>query len=238
MTPTQTATIVFTDIVGSTELAVKLGHDAFEEFRRSHFESLRLAASIHHGSEIKSTGDGLVFAFSSASEAVASTIRMQQAVHAARRDVAEHNVRIGASCGETYRDGNDIFGISVVEAARLCATASPGQILVSELVVGLIRGLTFKLIPVGELTLKGLPDQIAAFAVDWAPRGRSDDLIPLPPKISPAPRFGLYGRAHEQALVAESWEAAKQGQRRLSLLSGEPGIGRDSACDRSWPDCA
>src|SRR5215831_7804504 len=112
MIRTETATVVFTDLVGSTELSVRLGHDAYEAVRRSHFDSLRLAASVHQGNEIKSTGDGLVFAFSSAGEALACMIRMQQTVDAAGcRHIEGPTIRIGASSGETSRDGNDIFGI-------------------------------------------------------------------------------------------------------------------------------
>ena len=224
---TQTTTIVFTDLVGSTELAIRLGHDAYEAMRRTHFELLRLAALVHQGSEIKSTGDGLVFAFTSAAEAVASMIRMQQVVTlAAQQGGGEPRVRIGASVGETNRDGNDIFGIAVVEAARLCAAALPGQILVSGLIPGLIRGLEFKFGPVGEFALKGLPDQILACTVEWTPREASDDIIPLPPKLSPVPRFGVYGRAREQAIIEQCWKAARQGQRQVVLLAGEPGIGK------------
>src|SRR5688572_13174430 len=80
MIRTETATIVFTDIVGSTERSIQLGHQAYEAIRSSHFDALRLAAAVHLGREIKSTGDGLVFAFASAGEAVASMIKMQQAV--------------------------------------------------------------------------------------------------------------------------------------------------------------
>jgi class 3 adenylate cyclase/tetratricopeptide (TPR) repeat protein len=226
MIRTQTTTVVFTDLVGSTELAVRLGHDAYEAMRRTHFESIRLAALVHQGSEIKSTGDGLVFAFVSAAEAVAGMIRMQQAVNRAARRGGEPRVRIGASVGETNRDGNDIFGIAVVEAARLCAAALPGQILVSGLIPGLTRGLEFKFGPVSEFALKGLPDRISACAVEWAPRETSDDIIPLPPKLSPLPSFGVYGRAREQAIIEQCWNAAKVGQRQVALLAGEPGIGK------------
>jgi class 3 adenylate cyclase/tetratricopeptide (TPR) repeat protein len=227
MIRTETATVVFTDLVGSTELSVRLGHDAYEAVRRSHFDSLRLAASVHQGSEIKSTGDGLVFSFASASEALACTIRMQQATDlAARRNSEAPKIRIGASSGETNRDGNDIFGISVVEAARLCAAASPGQILVSDLVRGLTRGLGYKLERVGELALKGLPDAVTAFEVRWLPREESADAIALPPKIAPVPALGLYGRAAEQAVLERGWSAAAKGGRQVVLLAGEPGIGK------------
>ncbi len=227
MIRTETATVVFTDLVGSTESSVRLGHIAYEAARRSHYNSLRLAASVHQGTEIKSIGDGLVFAFGSAKAAVECMIKMQQASDLAARREGEHfRIRIGASTGETNRDGNDIFGICVVEAARLCAAALPGQILVSDLIRGLIRGLGHKLTQVGELTLKGLPEPVSAFAVEWTPRGDSDDVIPLPPKIAPVPSFELFGRTREQAIIERCWSAAKEGQRQVVLLAGEPGIGK------------
>jgi class 3 adenylate cyclase len=226
MIRTETATVVFTDLVSSTELVSRLGHDGYEAVRRPHFESLRLAASVHQGCEIKSTGDGLVFAFTSAAKAIACMIRMQQAADlAARRNDGEPRIRIGASCGETSRDGNDIFGISVVEAARLCAAASPSQILVSDLVRCLTRGLAYKFVAAGEFTLKGLPEPVLAYTVEWEPRG-ADDVIALPSKITAVPTFGLYGRASEQANIMRCWSAAKQGQRLLVMLAGEPGIGK------------
>jgi class 3 adenylate cyclase/tetratricopeptide (TPR) repeat protein len=227
MIRTETATIVFTDLVGSTELLVRLGHEAYEAVRSSHFDSLRLAASVHQGSEIKSTGDGLVFAFRSAGEAMACMIRMQQGVDlAARRCGGEPRMRIGASSGETTRDGNDLSGIAVVEAARLCAVAVPGQIVVSDLVRGLTRGLGYELVPVGEFALKGLPEPVSGYGVEWSPREDSDDVIALPAKIAPLPSLGLYGRAGEQAIIERCWSAAQEGLRQVVLLAGEPGIGK------------
>ncbi len=227
MIRTETATIVFTDLVGSTQLLVRLGHDAYEAVRRSHFDSLRLAASVHQGIEIKSTGDGLVFAFRSAGDATACMIRMQQGCDlAARRCGGEPRIRIGGSSGEITRDGNDICGIAVVEAARLCAIALPGQILVSDLVRGLTRGLGYELVRVGEFALKGLPEPVSGYTVEWSPREDSDDIIALPAKIAPAPTFGLYGRASEQAVIERCWSAAQKGMRQVVLLAGEPGIGK------------
>jgi class 3 adenylate cyclase/tetratricopeptide (TPR) repeat protein len=227
MIPTETATVVFTDLVRSTESSIRLGHGAYETLRRSHFESLRLAASVHGGSEIKSTGDGLVFAFRSAGGAVESMIRMQRAADwAARRSGKQFRMRIGASAGETNRDDNDIFGISVIEAARLCAAASADQILVTDLLRGLIRGLGHKLTPIGALALKGLPEPILTYAVEWNPREDSDGVIELPSRVSHLPAIGFYGRAKEQAIIERCWLQAKQGRRQVVLLSGEPGIGK------------
>src|ERR1700751_1428510 len=163
MIRTETATVVFTDLVGSTELANRLGHDAYEAMRRAHFDTLRLAASQSQGSEIKSTGDGMVFTFGSASDALACTIRMQQLTDlAARRGGGDPRIRIGASCGEINRADHDIFGISVVEAARLCAAAAPGQILVADIVSRLVRTLGYRFGATNEFSLKGMPDPVHA----------------------------------------------------------------------------
>ena len=226
MVRTETATIVFTDLVGSTGLANRLGHDAYEAMRREHFGALRIAAAQHRGDEIKSTGDGIVFAFGSAADALASMIRMQQVTDlAARRHGGDPRIRIGASCGEINREDHDIFGISVVEAARLCAAAAPEQILVAELVSQLVRGLGYRFGKAKEFDLKGMPEPVRACLVEWEPRSAPDGTVPLPPKIV-SPLLGLYGRAAEQATVARSWAAARQGHRQVVLIAGEPGIGK------------
>ncbi len=227
MVRTETATVVFTDLVGSTELANRLGHDAYEAVRRAHFDTLRIAASQSQGSEIKSTGDGMVFTFGSASDALACMIRMQQLTDlAARRGGGDPRIRIGASCGEINRADNDIFGISVVEAARLCAAAAPGQILVADIVGRLVRSLGYRFGTASEFSLKGMPDPVQACLVEWEPRPAPDGTIPLPPKIVAAPPFGLYGRAAEQGIIARCWAGAKRGNRQVVLLAGEPGIGK------------
>lgn len=227
MIHTEMAVVVFTDIVDSTQLASELGFDAYEAVRRSHFEALRLAISVHRGREIKSTGDGLTIAFTSASDAVACMIRMQQMVdRAARRQGGKPKIRVGASCGEISHHGNDIFGIAVVEAARLCAAAAPDQILVADLVRALTRGLTHKFTSAGAFTLKGLPEPVAACIVEWPRLEELDPAIVLPPKIPAVPTFGLYGRSAEKALIEAHWTAARQGQRQIVLVAGEPGIGK------------
>jgi class 3 adenylate cyclase len=227
MVRTETATIVFTDLVGSTELANRLGHDAYEALRREHFNALRLAASQCQGAEIKSTGDGMVFSFASASEALTCMIQMQQTADlAARRNGGDPRIRIGASCGEIYHEDHDIFGISVVEAARLCAAAAPGQILVADLVSRLARNLGYKFGTASEFSLKGMPDPVQACLVEWEPRPAPEGTMPLPPKIVAVPPFGLYGRTAEQAILARCWASARQGHRQVLLLAGEPGIGK------------
>ncbi len=226
MARTETVTVVFTDLVGSSELAGLVGHDAYEAFRHSHFEALRSAVAKHNGREIKTTGDGLMLCFASAADAVACTIAMQQAADAhARRNHEQLTIRVGASSGEATREDDDFYGPPVVEAARLCAAASPGQILVSDVVRTLARGRGHQFTSVGELKLKGLREPVPACEVAWEPLAASGT-IPLPPKLAPAPALGLFGRASEQATIARCWEAAKRGNVQLLLIGGEPGIGK------------
>jgi class 3 adenylate cyclase/tetratricopeptide (TPR) repeat protein len=171
MARTETVTVAFTDLVGSTELASRIGHDAYELLRHSHFDGLRLAVTNHNGSEIKTTGDGLMLRFSSAADAVACAIAMQQsaAIPSRHEGTAPLEIRIGVSSGEATQEGNDLFGPPVVEASRLCAAASARQILVSDVVRSLTRGKGHRFTSVGDLTLKGLPELVSAFEVVWEP---------------------------------------------------------------------
>ena len=123
----ESATILFTDVVGSTELSQRLSPDAAEEFRRGHFSILRQAVAEAGGTEAKSLGDGLMVMFASASAALACAVAMQQSVELDNRD-REHSValRVGLSGGEVTRENNDCFGEPVIEAARLCAMCEGG----------------------------------------------------------------------------------------------------------------
>lgn len=179
MARTETVTVAFTDLVGSTELASSLGHDAYELLRRSHFEALRWAVANHNGSEVKTTGDGLMLRFSSTADAVDCAIAMQQSADRCSRQGsgAPLEIRIGISSGEATKDGDDLYGPPVVEASRLCATASAGQILVSDVVRGLTRGKGHRFTSVGELTLKGLPEPVAAFEAVWEPLPKPASVI-------------------------------------------------------------
>ena len=85
MARTETVTVVFTDLVGSTDLASRLGHDAYEALRHEHFSALRTAVAAHNGTEVKTTGDGLMLAFASGADAIACAVAMQQATDVAAR---------------------------------------------------------------------------------------------------------------------------------------------------------
>ena len=128
MARTETVTVVFTDLVGSSELASRLGHDAYEALRHEHFAALRTAVTKHGGTEVKTTGDGLMLRFDSAADAIACAIAMQQATDGAARTAHRQplQIRVGMSSGEATHDNQDLFGPPVVEASRLCAAAASG----------------------------------------------------------------------------------------------------------------
>jgi class 3 adenylate cyclase len=167
---TGTATLLFTDLVGSTELLDRLGEDAGERLRREHFAILRAAAGEHGGREVKSLGDGLMLAFASALGAVACAIEMQQRVTVYRDARGENpmRLRIGLNAGEVITAEDDYFGAPVVVARRLCDIADPEQILASEVVRSLAGSRhAHRFHALGPLKLKGLSGPVAAFALDW-----------------------------------------------------------------------
>jgi class 3 adenylate cyclase len=154
-TGTDEVTIMFTDVVGSTELLERLGDDEAHEVRRRHFALLRRAIREHAGSEVKNLGDGLMVAFADCAAATACAHAMQRAV-ATCADCLE--LRIGIASGEAVREGRDYFGRPVVVAKRLCDAAAGGEVLVA-------GAPDAELQPVEPLALKGLREPVAAAAL-------------------------------------------------------------------------
>ncbi len=167
---TATVTVLFCDLVGSTERQTRMGDDAADHFRRVFFAALTDAAASTRGEVVKNTGDGLMVVFrSSVVDAVTCASTMHDNVEALDIDEPAF-VRAGVSAGEAAIEHGDWFGTPVVEAARLCAAADSGQTLVSEIVralVGSRGGHQFR--SVGALSLKGLPGPVPAAAVIRTP---------------------------------------------------------------------
>lgn len=156
--------VLFTDVVGSTELLDRLGDDAAHHVRRRHFALLRDALGHHGGREVKSLGDGLMVVFASAGAAVACGVAMQRAV-AASEDPLE--LRVGIASGEAVCEDGDYFGRPVVVARRLCDAAGGGEVLVSEPVAGPVAGAEVR--EVEPLRLKGLSEPVAASTLRTVP---------------------------------------------------------------------
>jgi len=126
------ATIMFTDIVGSTEMTARLGDVAATELIRAHDALVRRALARHDGREVKHLGDGIMASFESALAAVECARAIQSAFERYNRASAEPlHVRIGLDCGEPVEDSRDLFGSTVQCASRMCGAADADQILVS-----------------------------------------------------------------------------------------------------------
>lgn len=161
-----TWTVLFTDLVNSTELRTRIGEGAFDGLRHRHDRLLRDAVTDHGGEVVKFLGDGVMAGFPGAAEAIDAAVGIQQAFRRRQEveaDAADTGIRVGVSIGDATRAENDLHGTVVVEAARLCAAAAPGQILCSELVrlVAGSRG-AHRFASVGGLALKGLRSPVPA----------------------------------------------------------------------------
>jgi class 3 adenylate cyclase len=161
--------ILFTDLCGSVEHTSRLGDDGHLELLRMHNTIVRRELQSHGGREVKHTGDGIMAAFNS----VASAVTFAKA---AQRAFWDHNetgaialdVKIGISAGEPVTDDNeDLFGAAVQLAARLCDSASAGEIAASLAVRELCVGKPFRFEDHGPVQLKGFPAATVAYRVPW-----------------------------------------------------------------------
>jgi class 3 adenylate cyclase/tetratricopeptide (TPR) repeat protein len=219
------AVVLFTDLVGSTELRSRLGEDAAEALRHEHDALVTGAIKANRGRVVKHLGDGVMATFTAASDAVAAGIRVQQVLERHNRSsAAALEVRIGMSAGDVAFEKEDCFGTPVIEAARLCAAARGGQVLLSDIVrllAGSAGGHQFA--PVGELELKGLPAPLPSFEVAWQPLPAAP--LPLPSLLTAMGRI-FVGREEQTGGLLRLWKEAAAGERRVALLAGEPGIGK------------
>ena len=220
-----TLTVMFTDLVSSTELLSELGDEAFDALRVEHDDAVRGAIVAGGGRVVKHTGDGAMAAFTGASDSVGAAIAAQQAVSRIDRRVPYSvRVRIGLSAGDVTEEGDDLFGTPVVEARRLCDAADGGQILAAE-VVRMLAGSRggFDFAARAPLELKGLSGPVAVAVVNWTvPRGG----CPLPPVFGVEPSLPLVGRDEPLERVRGAWTDVARGTCRTVFVAGEPGIGK------------
>jgi class 3 adenylate cyclase len=136
--PVGVVTLLFSDIEGSTRLLQELG-DAYGEVLSDHYRLLREAWLVHGGVEVDTEGDAFFVAFAAPGQAVRAAVAAQRALAAHQwRDGLEVRVRMGVHTGSPRVRGTDYWGIDVHYAARLCAAAHGGQVLVSESTAALV----------------------------------------------------------------------------------------------------
>jgi class 3 adenylate cyclase len=153
------ATVLFTDIVASTETAAELGDRRWRDLLDDHDRLVRTEIDRHRGRLIKTTGDGALATFDGPARAVRGAKAIVQGVRGLGIEV-----RAGVHTGEVELRGDDIGGIGVNIGARVAALAESGQVLVSRTVVDLVVGSNLAFTPAGIHTLKGVPGEWALYA--------------------------------------------------------------------------
>ncbi|MFL5906256.1 MAG: adenylate/guanylate cyclase domain-containing protein [Solirubrobacterales bacterium] len=153
------ATVMFTDIVGSTERAGELGDARWRELLGAHNEAIRRELARFRGNEVKTLGDGSLATF----DGPARAIRCGQAIAEAARELGLEE-RIGLHCGEVEMMNGDVGGIAVHIAARVGALAGPSEVLVTSTVKDLVAGSDIQFSDRGAKELKGIPDEWSLFA--------------------------------------------------------------------------
>ena len=156
------ATVLFTDIVGSTARLQQVGDAAWRELLAAHNARIREQLNVFRGREVKTTGDGVLAVFDSPGRAVTCAAAMVRST----REIGIE-IRAGVHTGEIEVVGDDVRGIAVHTAARVLALAGPGEVLVSATTAGLLEGSGLVLEDAGMHELKGLagPRQLFRLAV-------------------------------------------------------------------------
>ena len=147
------ATVLFTDIVGSTETVTQLGDVRWSALLEEHHKRIREQLGLFHGVEVQTTGDGFLATFDGPERA----IRCASAIHEALRPTGV-KIRAGLHTGELVRTGTDVSGIAVHLAARITALSQADQVLVSRTVRDLVVGSTLCFAEAGNHRLKGFDD--------------------------------------------------------------------------------
>jgi class 3 adenylate cyclase len=154
------ATVLFTDIVGSTQLAASMGDHRWRTLLDSHDRVLREQIRRFKGAEIETTGDGFLLSF----DGPARAIRCAEAINHAMVALGLE-LRIGLHTGECEVRGENLGGLAVHIAARVCALAVSREILVSSTLKDLVVGSGIEFVDRGEHELKGVPGTWKLFAV-------------------------------------------------------------------------
>ena len=165
-------TVLFTDIVGHTEMMQRLGDQQGRAVLREHERITREVLKAHGGAEVKTMGDGFMASFGSVTKAVECAIALQRTFEEYNAGVGAHGraplqIRAGLNAGEPIAEEGDLFGSMVILAARIAAQAGAGEILIPEPVRHLLAGKEFLFSDRGDVALKGFEDAVRLYEVRW-----------------------------------------------------------------------
>jgi class 3 adenylate cyclase/pimeloyl-ACP methyl ester carboxylesterase len=159
-------TVLFTDLVGHTEMMSRLGDERGRDVLREHERITRDVLKANGGTELKTMGDGFMASFGSVTKAVECAVALQRAF--ADRAGEPLSVRVGLNAGEPIEEDGDLFGATVILASRIAAKADGGEILVADTVRGLCSGKGFLFADRGEFVAKGFEEPVRISEVRWA----------------------------------------------------------------------
>lgn len=222
--PSGAVTFLFSDIEGSTRL-VKALREQYVQVLADHRRLVRAAIARRAGNEIDTQGDAFFVAFASAKQAVLCALEIQQALAGHQWPAsASVRVRIGIHTGQAIPVEGAYTGLAVHRAARICAAARGGQVLVSQATQTLIEDeeeeLAFALTELGERRLKDLDRPVRLFELTV------DEAVPEPPPQPTAPPTSIVGRTAELRIASTAYARALGGQSQVVLITGEAGIGK------------
>jgi class 3 adenylate cyclase/tetratricopeptide (TPR) repeat protein len=221
----QVATVLFTDVEGSTELRSRHGDAGADRILGLHERLVREQIERHGGEEVAFLGDGFMASFGSPVDAVRAAVAIERGLEDHNRDRPEEavRVRVGMHAGPvTARDGT-LYGQTVHAASRVTFEAAGGQILVSPSVHDQVAGsVDVDLRDRGLFWLKGFPERWRLYEVEWRRGAEGVDLR----RAGGAVRTPFVGREGERADLRRAVDAALTGEGSLVLLAGEAGVGK------------
>ena len=230
-------TLLFTDIVGSTNRLQDLGDAAWAALLIRHHSAIRAVLAAHGGREVHTVGDGFLARF----DAPAAAVRAAAAAVAAVAPLGIE-IRAGLHTGEVELQGDQLAGVGVHLAARVMAEGDAGQVLVTSTVRELLAGSGLGFLDLGEHELKGFAERWRLFTLDratvqadseaqrgWEPtaevESRGGTRVPFPGLLAVGHSISYIGRDELLGRLEEVRREAA-GACRAVLLCGEPGVGK------------
>jgi class 3 adenylate cyclase/pimeloyl-ACP methyl ester carboxylesterase len=160
-------TVLFTDLVGHTEMMQRLGDERGREVLREHERITRDLLKQYGGAEVKTMGDGFMASFASVTKAMDCAIALQRAISSVQLPDSSLQIRVGLNAGEPIEEDGDLFGATVILASRIAAKADAGEIIIPEPLRHLLAGKSYVYADRGDAMLKGFEDAVRLYEVRW-----------------------------------------------------------------------